>query len=650
MLQLKRRILLYSIILMTKNSNIYALMVSLVLLTACSGDDFWETFDHTVDGTIDLSVGVESAVAQQTLTRTGESTEGYYAMKKGTQVRLRVDGYWKRKTPSLISNTKTCYTKAGVYGINNVEFAQGDTLYWDDYGIGDPSNVDDNDGVHYKNKGLAILGVAVDGMDSAPEIKDTSEWRSLSWPLATDGNNVLDKDIIVSNNLTAYKFAEKDNDDAKKIIFTHPLSKITFNITAGDGWASGFENDPVLTLSDANGTGYAYVNGNVSISSGTATKEDGLSSVIAGTTSESSDKKNYIKQALVYPGTKFGEDDNAVIAVLNADDNIYYIKAAAIRKAMLEKGSAKDCPTLPGYNYVINITVKKVGVSLTATVTNWTEITSKADADIQFDADVTTVGGNDNNLKDGDSFAMWMAKDGDDFATDTTTTAFYSTSTKKFTNKTAIYWPNGTTKYNFRALAKHTSEHLLDSVITTKVKQGTDLLWGTSGATAIAPRTGDVPLMFKHAMSNVIVTLETTTGDAEVNLTKAKVTLANLNTEGTINIADGVITPQTPFEKAFTGEVDDTEHKVSALMVPQEVNVEGMKLLVTIDDGTTNGTTYSLLLKDCKDKDGNYITKWVGGNQYSYTITLSKEAMKFRAVIKDWKPTNGSGDAMLDWD
>jgi hypothetical protein len=248
-----------------------------------------------------------------------------------------------------------------------------------------------------------------------------------------------------------------------------------------------------------------------------------------------------------------------------------------------------------------------------------------------------------------------MAEDGTAFGTTATTKAVFSKSEDKFTNEDAIYWPDGTTKFKFRALAEQTSAHTLQAVTTTSIVKDTnsklpDLLWGTSGEDAIAPRTGDVPLTFKHALSNVIVTLETTTGDAAVTLAGASVTLANLNTEGTINIADAEITSKTPSDNAFTGVVDSEKHQVSTLMVPQDVNGKDMKLVVTINDGTTTGTTYSLLLKDCKDEDGNYITKWVGGNKYNYTIHLEKEAMKFRAVIEPWVGTTGSGDATLDWE
>ena len=36
--------------------------------------------------------------------------------------------------------------------------------------------------------------------------------------------------------------------------------------------------------------------------------------------------------------------------------------------------------------------------------------------------------------------------------------------------------------------------------------------------------------------------------------------------------------------------------------------------------------------------------------QYTYPITLKKEAISFRVIIKDWDEKTGSGNANLDWD
>ena len=64
-----------------------------------------------------------------------------------------------------------------------------------------------------------------------------------------------------------------------------------------------------------------------------------------------------------------------------------------------------------------------------------------------------------------------------------------------------------------------------------------------------------------------------------------------------------------------------------------------------------DGTTYSLLLKDCKEKNSaDYIQTWKRGTHYVYEIYVEKEAIRFVAVIKEWEKVSGGGDANLDWD
>ena len=239
---------------MNRKEFIYTLAASLVLgLGSCTSEDFWDTFDRTVDGPIEFNVGVEASPAQRAMTRTGDeeattttTTSSYYAMQAGTQLRLKVDGLWKRVSETgTVSKQATCKAVASETAVNTLTYDEGQTLYWDDYGTGDPENAEN------KANGLKVLAVAVDGKSDAPAIAE-GEWERKTWTVVTDGNDVLSGDILVSNNLTAYKFAERNDADAKKLIFKHPLSKITFNIKAGQGFANGFEKDPVLTLSKAN--------------------------------------------------------------------------------------------------------------------------------------------------------------------------------------------------------------------------------------------------------------------------------------------------------------------------------------------------------------------------------------------------------------
>ena len=79
---------------MIRKNIIYALTTSLVLgLGSCTNEEMGDSFDRTADGTIDFNVGVEASPVNRTVTRGGESSASkYYAMKAGTQVRLKVDG------------------------------------------------------------------------------------------------------------------------------------------------------------------------------------------------------------------------------------------------------------------------------------------------------------------------------------------------------------------------------------------------------------------------------------------------------------------------------------------------------------------------------------------------------------------------------
>lgn len=80
-----------------------------------------------------------------------------------------------------------------------------------------------------------------------------------------------------------------------------------------------------------------------------------------------------------------------------------------------------------------------------------------------------------------------------------------------------------------------------------------------------------------------------------------------------------------------------------------ELEAQGNKIMLFVT--LANGTRYSIELSKCKvDGSETLITKWEKGKHYSYSITLGKEEVTFRALIKDWVETSGSGNATLDWD
>lgn len=622
-------------------------------LSACTSEDLQGTFDRTADGPIEFTVGVEASPSsvRRAFTRDGETASSYYAMKAGTQVRLKVDGVWKGKEPEAISQKTTCKTVGATEGepaINTLSFTEGETLYWDDYGIGDPDNADN------KAQGLKVLAVAVDGKKTAPSIAD-GEWESMEWPVVTNGEDVLSSDIIVSNNLSAYKFSDRNVAEAKKMIFQHPLSKITINLTADDGFptASGvgatdhkFAKDPTVTLTNATSlagiseasNNYALTQGTVSIANATATSDGTKAKLIAGTTSTTDANITVIKQAIVYPDTQLGEKDDDVIAIIEADGNVYPIRAKEIHDAM--KGvNQSDFKTRAGYNYILNITLKKSEVTLTATVTDWTEVETDANGDIAFDNDikVVTVEGNGVSFGDKASFKLYRKKNAENEKYAEATACTYNATNDAWSFSPTIYWPNGTDSYYFRALSGNTEE--------LKVKQNEDVLWGTTAAhnsiaagAAISPRTGDVPLLFEHVMSKIKFDLETAKSDAAVDLEGAKITISDVDSVGTISLEDGSIS------QATSGTVS-TASGTEVIVIPQAIT-DASILTITLKDGTK----YKLQLNQCKDASQKAITDWERGKRYVYTIHLEKEQMKFRAVIKAWDEKQGSGDATLDWD
>ena len=241
--------------------------------------------------------------------------------------------------------------------------------------------------------------------------------------------------IIISNNLAkkeTCKFAKKAT--PKNLDFIHPLSKITFNIKAGEGFPADYGitkfaegHEPVLVLSKSNEfekvgeevNRYVLATGKIKIEEGKAESDGIKSSVVVGTTSTpNTSEVSIIKQALVYPDTQLGTVDTDIIAALKVDENVYYIKAAEIHAAMDKYDSEAteatpkhtDYKALPGVNYIIKITVNKTGVRFTASVTDWDKVESN---EVYPVIDVTThigANGHGKEAPDGfNSYALWRS-------------------------------------------------------------------------------------------------------------------------------------------------------------------------------------------------------------------------------------------------
>jgi len=521
-----------------------------------------------------------------------------------------------------------------------------ETLYWDDFS---ESTDDGSRDLRTEGHGLhSFYGYCYNGGTPTTTLVETT--GVLGWTTATDQTSaeaLKHNDLLWSNtqSMITYDHA-KDKRGTLTVPYTHAMSKFTIVVVLGEGFKADDLNTTTVTLAGMSLKG-TFTAPNASV----VAEETTSISMFANTASTTDNGKPCrAYEAVAVPMTAL-TDGKTLATIQSVDGNNYQV---VLNNDVLNswKDGIKDDASMSGVNYKLTVTLNKQAIDVVATLADWTDVSAETTGEIHFSADVKTIDkNNDASLKNGDSFSLWRSSDNTDFGKIATTATYDG---NKFVNTPAIYWPNGSTNYYFRALTQKTSSNTLAAVTTTEVNQGTDLLWATTAAhqgteadgttvhnyaegDAINPRTGQVPLTFKHVMSNIVVTLTTSTDAAAVDLTDATVTMTNLKNEGEVSLATGVITAGTTQANILVdGET---------IMVPQNI-ADASRLVITLKDGTT----YSVQLNLCEDENQQVITNWLGGNKYTYTITLKKEEIQFRALVKDWKEESGSGNATLDWD
>lgn len=523
-------------------------------------------------------------------------------------------------------------------------------IYWDDF-----SN-SANEGTDLRTAGHGLhtfYGYCYNGGTSDMPLAEAT--GVLGWNTQADqsAQGVMKKcDLLWSASQTMVEYNHaRDDHGTLAVPFTHAMSKFTIVLVADDGFSAGALDNTSVTLSGMNVNGiFTAPDATVDVNGTTTVKMyAGEPSVSAGNPSRAYEAVSVPKVALA--------SGNLLATVKDVEGNDYRVVLSDDMIAGWAAGIDDDGKSKSGYNYKLTVTLSKQAVNIVATLADWTDVSASGIGEINFTADVKTIDkSNDAGITNGSSFSLWMTQDLDNVGTIATTAAFDGSG---FVNTPAIYWPNGTDSYYFRALAQNTDVKTLDAVTSTAVSQGTDLIWGTTSAhtgtesdgvtthdypagAAINPRTGDVPLSFCHVMSCVAINLETGSDASAVDLDGAKVTLTNLYTEGTVDIATGTVTSKG--DKAAKA-VDESTTFSKLFMIPQQIANES-RMIVKLADGTT----YSLRLNQCTDGTDAAVTGWESGNRYTYTISLKKEQIGFRVLVQDWTENTGSGNAMLDWD
>ena len=488
------------------------------------------------------------------------------------------------------------------------------------------------------------------------------------------------------------------------IPYTHAMSMVTVEVIAKDGFTTGALADtwlelqgmnktctltaPTMTISLAGQGTDAYA-GKVKMCKGTPTTSDGNPSCTY--------------QAIVVPGTALSEG-SVFLNINDADGNNYNVSINSRILTSWNGGLTTTNEMKSGYNYKLKVTINKVGVDVQSTLSDWQTVEAEGEGDIQFeDEDIYTTtdeGGNPTgnpvdftttegkqlaNFNVGSAFTLYQKGTGENDSYAYATTSTYSQtedepSKKYWSNSPEIYWPNGQDQFYFRALAIYNTPATdgsyniaaYQAATDNPVIQGTDYVWATTPAhqvsktdgseyatyaksAAISPRTGDVPLAFEHVMSKITVKLATSTSGSgtpadAVDLTGAKISISKLAASGNIAIDNGAITPGSIVDSPISNFVPSGQSGSDILdnyaVIPQVITNDAI-MTIQLQDGTT----YKLQLNTCVQEGTTPpITAWLRGMHYTYTITLKKEAISFRVMIKDWEEKQGGGNANLDWD
>lgn len=613
-------------------------------------------------------------------------------------------------------------------------------IYWDDFSNSTDASTD----LRTSGHGLqSYYSYCYNG--GTPSIALNESTSVLGWTVKTGQNTstyLQNSDILWSPEQTTVPYSHSTAYDSGHgdfpIPYKHAMSEVTVTVTAAAGFVGSTNplSSTVLTLNAMN----TVTELNALSQSFSPLKQEtaeNIKSVTMRAEAYTSGTLTRNYTAIVAPGTILKEDVK-LLDIKNAHGNDYTVTITA---AMLstddgkwgnglsgdnqigtDGGGKNYIVTQPGVNYHLDVTINKSSVQTHATLADWTTVTASGIGDIVLNdddtnlimddtqvpegqRDVAIVGVDKNHFTAGSSFSLFRVVYNSSYDTpaERTNTAydFCTVSTfqdnaddanDQWNNSPAIYWPNITDNYYFRALAKFNSStgsapNIVNNISSvgdinatpeidkgTTVSQGTeaakDILWGTTpkhkgysnttyerGA-KIPPRKGGVPIAFEHAMSKVSFNL-TTTNDAEVLATNAKVDLANakvavinLHTTGTISIESGAITggginsTAAGESSAIPNHTYPSSPISNLFVIPQDFSDGSAKVVVTL----ANESTYSIPLKDCVVSGGTTpITAWERGKNYSYTIHIEKEGVQTHVLVKDWDAVAGSGTATLDW-
>ena len=328
---------------------------------------------------------------------------------------------------------------------------------------------------------------------------------------------------------------------------------------------------------------------------------------------------------------------------------------------------------MAGYNYIINITVNKTDIEVTATVTNWVDVNSE---EVHPVINVnTTVGDGDTKPTEANAFAFYRSENIEkDYVKATSPTA-KTDGTVDWPEK--LYWTSHYQHYHFRGIYPESTvvkKDTDDNHQYVEVANGNydassfpsnfvmgmpEIASGTMcgnpdheqvdmSTHGICAREAAINLNFRYMMSQAEVVLSTSAEGAHdhVDLSNVVVELVNVYNSGNILLKDRSAVVTGDAGNFTLPQVSNTNHKFLGVIVPQELTytTAGASTNVRIKITVTNSDS----TKDIYYADVNPILKkgttdliapngkWESGTHYVYNLKVTKTEIKASASLTDW--------------
>ena len=547
----------------------------------------------------------------------------YSADVTGTGVGPRLANFKISGLTDDHKNEADNWTNHSVTSTLTVTDATG--LYWDDFSNSASASTDLRTDKHALQ---VYYGYGYNGGTASTSLTETT--GTLGWTVATDqSNGFKTSDLLYAGTQVPVAYVHGTNntingrDKVLTVPYSHAMSKVTVEVICADGFNPEVDNfaNASVKLKSMN-TAATVTAPSQNLSSYSASEDI----TTFGTANITNPNKRKSFSALIAPTVM--KADMVLAEIIGVDGNNYEIKLTdavidakdsdgtttltnAWSTQLATVGATEVTPatqadynatngglTKPGVHYMITVTIKKQEIKVSATIQNWVAVSATGIGDIMFDSDVKDVpDGIADDLK-ANGFDLYKSENSI-FGTKATTVS-WDGSSWVYTPK--IYWESSSDAEYFRAL----SGAYADDATTVSVNeslamvQDRDVLWATTPAHSgtdvngnnynyaksdkINPRTGNVPLEFEHAMTNISVELKTPAGLTEVDLTNARIDIINTYNKGIINLYSGDI---SDFELDLTApavytlsETVNSDHKMlNKVVIPQS--------LVNDKDGAT---------------------------------------------------------------